>query len=602
MPEVGILEKINAIYEKLDAIVSANELYSDASLTALEELKDLNISLIVEDFKKGNYLGNRKIDIDLSLNNSSTTSVPTYQSATIVLVDGTKLEMPFDNGASGILELSSHADIKNFIANHILYSQVVDTELVVIESFNNIPAMIRFRDADGLSSNVERVELVVLTGTVIEQRVSYYWAKTTSALEVISNRTADIIKLNNNIDSLINLSQNTEELVEVKNNLAELLTIKNNLAGILASLQNSQTASTAAETASSASQTAADKAQIATDKALIASNAAQTATDKLSKIQNISVQAQTLAPAQPVQVSYDTVTNKFTFSIPSGLKGDRGEAFKVNSIGTIAQRSLYGSELAGFSFLAIDVVVDGSTIPHIYFKASDAANDWTTGIPFGRGEKGNKGDIGIGIQSIVKTSGDSSSGSTDIYTITLTDETTHQFSVYNGLDSDITSADLLLKINILDIVNNLASTSTDKPLSAAQGKVLKDLIDNIMLLLSSNNTALDSIQEIVDLLEINRDTLALLSISNITGLVDALAAKANIADVYNKTELDLKISYQQFDKPSKGPLFVKVSPSSIKIPAGLKLTVGTTSFKVITDYTLTLASDLVGSTKAAGTD
>lgn len=73
-------------------------------------------------------------------------------------------------------------------------------------------------------------------------------------------------------------------------------------------------------------------------------------------------------------------------------------------------------------------------------------------------------------------------------------------------------------------------------------------------------------------------------------------------DYYNKTELDLKISYQQFDKPSKGPLFVKVSPSSIKIPAGLKLTVGTTSFKVITDYTLTLASDLVGSTKAAGTD
>jgi hypothetical protein len=600
--DVSFIKKINEIYSKLDAIVSANELYKDDSIAALKELKDLNISLIAEDFKKGNYLGNRKIDIDLNLNNASATSVPTYQSVTIVLVDGTKLEMPFDNGTGGILELSSHADIKNFIANHTLYSQVVDTELVVIESFNDIPAMIRFRDADGLSSNIERVELVVLTGTVIEQRVSYYWAKTTSALEVISNRTADIIKLNNNIDSLINLSQNTEELVEVKNNLAELLTIKNNLAGILASLQNSQTASTAAQVASNASQIATDKAQIATDKALLASNAAQTATDKLSKIQNIAVQAQTLAPGQNVQVSYDTNLNKFTFSIPSGLKGDRGDAFKVNSIGYIAQRSLYGAELTGFSFLAIDVVVDGSTIPHIYFKASNAVDDWTVGIPFGRGEKGNTGGIGIGIQSIVKTSGDSSSGSTDIYTITLTDETTHQFSVYNGLDSDITSADLLLKINILDIVNNLASTSIDKPLSAAQGKVLKDLIDNIMLLLSSDNTALDSIQEIVDLLELNRDTLALLGIPNITGLVDALAAKANIADVYTKVSLDLKISTQQFDKPSRGPLFVKVSPSSIKIPAGLKLTAATESFKVVSDYTLSLETDLLGSTKAAGTD
>ena len=72
--------------------------------------------------------------------------------------------------------------------------------------------------------------------------------------------------------------------------------------------------------------------------------------------------------------------------------------------------------------------------------------------------------------------------------------------------------------------------------------------------------------------------------------------------VYTKTYLDLKISTHQFDKPTRGPLFVKISPSSIKIPTGLKITVGTKSFKVITDYTLALASDLVGSTKAAGTD
>ncbi len=75
------------------------------------------------------------------------------------------------------------------------------------------------------------------------------------------------------------------------------------------------------------------------------------------------------------------------------------------------------------------------------------------------------------------------------------------------------------------------------------------------------------------------------------------------SETYNKTELDLKISTQQFDKPSKGPLFIKVSPSSIKIPAGLKLTVGAESFKVVSDYTLTLASNLlVPETKTAGTD
>ena len=35
------------------------------------------------------------------------------------------------------------------------------------------------------------------------------------------------------------------------------------------------------------------------------------------------------------------------------------------------------------------------------------------------------------------------------------------------------------KVNISDIVNNLTSTDTDKPLSANQGKVLKDIIDGL---------------------------------------------------------------------------------------------------------------------------
>jgi len=55
-------------------------------------------------------------------------------------------------------------------------------------------------------------------------------------------------------------------------------------------------------------------------------------------------------------------------------------------------------------------------------------------------------------------------------------------------------------------------------------------------------------------------------------------------------------------KPSRGALFIKVSPSSIKIPVGLKLTVGTESFKLSTDYTLSLNTNLIGSTKTAGTD
>ena len=652
--QVGILEKINAIYGKLDAIVSANELYSEASLTALRELKDLNITLITEDFKKGNYLGNRKIDIDLSLNNTSTTSVPTYQKANIVLVDGTILQMPFDNGSGGILELSSHGDIKNFIVNHTLYAQVIDTEIVLLEQFANTPAMIRIRDADGKASNIERIELFVFSGSVIENKVNYFWAKTTSALETLANRVGDIIQLGNDIDSIVNLSQRIEELIALQeqiakiinvhdnllsitntsnnmeavianntyktqflalyNKLSNLTEIHTNLAYILNSLQNAEVAATKAQEASSSATSASQSAGTATTKATLATEKAQLAVDTLALIRGITVKASQLLSTQTAFVEYNSITNKFTFGIPQGIKGDRGEAFKVNSIGTFANRALYNSELENFSYLATDVVVDGSTIPHIYFKKSATIGDWTTGIPFGRGEKGDKGDIGVSISNIQRISGTGLSGSDDIYAISLSNGTSHEFTLHNGIDSDITSADLTAlesafnaalatKVNIADIKNNLVSIDPDKPLSALQGKVLKDYIDHINTLLTSNDTSLDELQEIINFIKQNKSTLDALGISNIAGLQLALDAKANIADVYTKTSLDLKISTQQFDKPTRGPLFVKVSPSSIKIPAGLKITVGTESFKIITDYTLSLATNLlIPETKIAGTD
>ena len=78
-----------------------------------------------------------------------------------------------------------------------------------------------------------------------------------------------------------------------------------------------------------------------------------------------------------------------------------------------------------------------------------------------------------------------------------------------------------------DVVNNVTSTATNVPLSAAQGKALKDLIDAINTLLTSDNTDLDSLQEVVDFIEANKDTLDNLSISNIAGLQAALDAKQN---------------------------------------------------------------------------
>ena len=84
------------------------------------------------------------------------------------------------------------------------------------------------------------------------------------------------------------------------------------------------------------------------------------------------------------------------------------------------------------------------------------------------------------------------------------------------------------KINYLDIIDNLTDLSTNKPLSANQGKILKTLIDNINTVLLSDNTTLDSMQELVDFIEMNRETLNTLGISSIAGLQNALNSKLDV--------------------------------------------------------------------------
>lgn len=64
------------------------------------------------------------------------------------------------------------------------------------------------------------------------------------------------------------------------------------------------------------------------------------------------------------------------------------------------------------------------------------------------------------------------------------------------------------KVNKSDVVDNLTSTGeTQKPLSANQGYVLKGLIDNINSLLGSDDTDLDTLQEVVAYIKNNKSLI-----------------------------------------------------------------------------------------------
>lgn len=106
---------------------------------------------------------------------------------------------------------------------------------------------------------------------------------------------------------------------------------------------------------------------------------------------------------------------------------------------------------------------------------------------------------------------------------------------------------LALKINISDIVDNLLSTLTNVPLSANQGRVLKEQIavldksiEAINTLLTTDDTSLDELQEIVNFIKQNKSDLEQLAVANIAGLEDALALKVNIASIVDTVTSTLK--------------------------------------------------------------
>lgn len=87
-------------------------------------------------------------------------------------------------------------------------------------------------------------------------------------------------------------------------------------------------------------------------------------------------------------------------------------------------------------------------------------------------------------------------------------------------------------------LSNVDNTSdADKPISTAQQAALDALlqlaIDNINTLLTSDDTTLDELQEIVDFIKLNKATLDALTIANIAGLQSALDTLQSSLDNHN---------------------------------------------------------------------
>jgi hypothetical protein len=111
----------------------------------------------------------------------------------------------------------------------------------------------------------------------------------------------------------------------------------------------------------------------------------------------------------------------------------------------------------------------------------------------------------------------------------------------------------LNKVDISSIVDDLTTVTSDVPLSANQGKVLKDLIDGISAILQSDDGTLDELQEVVNYIKANRSTLEALTLDNIAETADkkhfTLDEKNKLAAIEegatsDMTGAEIKVAYE----------------------------------------------------------
>lgn len=196
----------------------------------------------------------------------------------------------------------------------------------------------------------------------------------------------------------------------------------------------------------------ASNASTSSANAILAAASAATATAKSNEIKAITTQTNTGLAGTNASVAYNPSDGKFTFTVPRGDKGEKGDSFTVGATGTTAGRTTYDGYSAGFSYLDVET----STI---YFKISVATGNWSAGVPFGKGDKGDTGVTGVGVTSFAFISTTDSSGlpgkldASDTYRITLSNANTFDYIVKNGASKDdslylLKSQDAILNGNI----------------------------------------------------------------------------------------------------------------------------------------------------------
>nr|DAY17211.1 MAG TPA: tail fiber-like protein [Caudoviricetes sp.] len=177
-------------------------------------------------------------------------------------------------------------------------------------------------------------------------------------------------------------------------------------------------AKTDAETARNEAETSASSAA---NSASDAESAATEAEQAKTYIENMDMEGETLPAGSSVTVTKTTSPEGnllFVIGVPQGIQGDKGDTGETGATGP-----------QGVSVTNATVNEDGDLV--ITLSAGDPINAGSVIGP--QGIQGDVGPTGASVDRIERTSGTGAPGTTDTYTVYLTDgQTGGTFQVYNG--------------------------------------------------------------------------------------------------------------------------------------------------------------------------
>ncbi|MEG2859192.1 MAG: hypothetical protein RSA12_04765 [Clostridia bacterium] len=164
-------------------------------------------------------------------------------------------------------------------------------------------------------------------------------------------------------------------------------------------------------------------------------------------IAQMTVQTKTLSPDVPATATSEVLSGvvKLTLGIPKGAIGPQGAKGDTGARGSQGVQGVKGDVGAtgatGATGLMGDVGLPGPEGP-----------PGLDGLP---GLNGLKGDTGNGIASFARTAGTGAAGTTDTYTLTMTDGSTKTVPIYNGRDGQGVEAENTRKASetALDILS-----------------------------------------------------------------------------------------------------------------------------------------------------